>query len=102
MYDVLDRSEEDRIGLRVSDRLTKDDFGRLRPLLEERAREYGAIHVLLWMDDWHGWASLSTAWEDLKTDAALNDKVRRLAVVGEAEWEQWLTKLTEPFAHGEV
>jgi len=102
MYELLDRKTESCIGLRISGRLTEEDLRRLRPFLEERAREHEALYVLLWMDDWEGWASLSALWEDLKTDLSINENVKRLAVVGEANWEQWMTKLTEPFAYGKV
>lgn len=102
MYELLDRKQENCIGLRVSDRLTEEDLRDLRPFLEERAREHEALYLLLWMDDWQGWASLSALWEDLKTDLSINEDVQRLAVVGEANWERWMTRLTEPFAHGEV
>lgn len=102
MYEQLDRTKENCIGIRVSDRLTEDDLKRLRPFLEERAREYGTLYLLMWMDDWHGWASLSALWEDLKTDLEINENVERLAMVGEADWERWMAKLTAPFAHGEV
>ena len=102
MYELLDRSEENRVGIRVSGTLTEGDYERLRPLLKQRAREHGPLDVLFLMVDWHGWASLSAMWEDLKTDAALNEKIRRLAMVGEADWERWITKLAEPFARGEV
>lgn len=102
MYEQLDRTKENCIGLRISDRLTEEDLRRLRLLLEEHARTHGDLYLLLWLDDWQGYASISALWEDLKTDLTINEDVERLAVVGEADWEKWMTKLTEPFAHAEV
>jgi hypothetical protein len=102
MYDVLDRTEANCIALRISGRLTTDDFERLRPYLKKCARAYNGLYVLFLMDDWHGWDSFSALWEDLKTDVLLNDDVERLAMVGETDWERWATRLTEPFARGDV
>ena len=100
MYDLLGRSERNVIGVRVTGTLTSSDYEELRPKLEQRTREHGPLRVLILMEDWHGWDSLMALWEDLKTDVRLNEHVERLAMVGEEDWEQWMTEISKPFARG--
>lgn len=102
MYEILNRTEENIIALRVSGKLTASDFKTLRPYLEEKARQHGSLRVLFLMEDWHGWESFAALWEDLKTDVRLNEYVERLAMVGEEDWERWMTTLSKPFAKGQL
>lgn len=41
-------------------------------------------------------------WEDLKLDATLNEHTERLAMVGEEDWERWLTEIAKPLAEGKL
>lgn len=102
MYERLDRSKGNIIGIRVSGKLTEADYHRLAPWLEQKVRRHETLRVLALMEDFHGWDSLSAAWEDLKMDAYFNEYVERLAVVGNAEWERWMTRLSKPLAEGEL
>lgn len=102
MYDILKRTKENVIGIRVSSTLTGSDFKALRPYLEEKARQHGSLRVLFLMEDWHGWDSFAALWEDLKTDVRLNEYVGRLTMVGEENWERWMTTLSKPFAKGQL
>lgn len=102
MFERLERSEKDCIALRIGDTLTDADLSRLRPYLEEKTDTHGSLFVLLQMDDWRGWESISALWDDLGVTLRVNENVQRLAMVGDAEWERWAAKLSKPFAHGEV
>ena len=47
-----------------------------------------------------GW-SLKGMWEDFKTGSNYNRIDRKSAMVGDKRWEEWMTKLSAPFADGE-
>lgn len=100
MYEILPESTGNIIGVRVSGELTEADYDRLVPSLEARVREHGPLRILFLMEDWHGWDSLGALWEDAKGDVRLNEHVKRLAMVGEEDWERWMTTLSKPFAEG--
>ena len=41
-------------------------------------------------------------WEDFKTDSNYNRKVRKTAMVGDKRWQEWMAKLSTPFADGDI
>lgn len=102
MYEVLDGSEGNVIGVRVTGKLKKEDYERLEPWLEKEVERHGKLRALVLMDDFEGWDSLSAAWEDLKIDVRYNKYVDRVAMVGDATWQKWVTKLSDPLAHAEL
>lgn len=101
MYTLLD-SPGNILGIRVSGSVTGDDYERFRPLLDERARRYGKVRLLIHMVDFDGWGDLGAMWEDLKLDTAHYADVERLAMVGEERWQDWVTRLTDLLAPGDV
>lgn len=102
MHEILDRSRKSVIGIRISGTLTSDDIQSLRPYLEQKVQEHGQVRLLILMDDWHGWDSLVSLWEDLKMDLSLNRHVSRIAMVGDRIWEKAVSGITGLFAHGDV
>ena len=102
MYEILSRSQDDVLGVHVSGTLSEADYDRLVPFLETRVREQGPLRVLVLMEDWHGWDSLGALREDAKMDARLNEHARRIAMVGDEDWERWMSKLSKPFAEGQL
>lgn len=102
MHEILDRTEGMAIGILVRDTLTASDFRAMRTYLQGKARKYGSLYLLFHMKDWRGWESIEALWEDLKTDVGLNKHVARLAMVGEEDWERWMTSIMKPFAKGKV
>lgn len=102
MYQILQQSHNDVLGIRISGKLTKADFDGLGPLFKTRIRDHGPLRVLILMEEWRGWDSFAALWADLKLDASLNKYVTRIAMVGDEEWERWMTKLIKPFAAGRL
>ncbi len=102
MYEVLGGSEGNVIGVRVSGKLKKEDYERLEPWLEKEVERHGKLRVLVLMEDFSGWDSLEAAWEDLKIDVRFNKYIERVALVGDAVWQKWMTKLSNPLAHAEL
>ena len=102
MYDLLPQTEGNVLGVRVGGTITGDDYERFRPVIDARVREYGAVRILIHMHDFHGWGDLEAMWEDAKLDAAHYADVERLAMVGEERWQEWVTRLTDLLATGNV
>jgi len=102
MVDVLDRSRNGVIGIRISGKLTSGDVQSLRPFLEEKVDRHEQIRLLILMDDWHGWNGLSALWDDLKMDLSLNRHVTRIAMVGGRIWVKVVSGVTGVFADGDV
>lgn len=102
MYELLPQTEGNVLGVRVSGTITGDDYEHFRPVIDERVRRHGKVHLLIHMDAFDGWDDLDALWEDLKLDAAHYTDVERLAMVGEERWQDWMTRLTDLLAPGDV
>ena len=97
----IDHLEDNIIVITVSSTLTKEDYETLTPRLEQEAARYETVRLVWEMQNFRGWQP-GALLEDAKLDAQLNRKVTKLAMVGEARWQSWMTQLTKPFASGEV
>ncbi|WP_324721054.1 STAS/SEC14 domain-containing protein [Salinimicrobium sp. HB62] len=82
-------------------KLSDEDYDRLIPLLEEKIKSFGIIRWYFEMQEFEGW-SLSAAWQDLKFDFRNNEKLERIAMVGDKKWEKELTLLMKPFTGASI
>jgi len=102
MYDELDITVTGRIlEVRITGKLTKEDYEQFVPLSEEMIRENGKIRVLFVMHDFHGWTA-GALWDDLKFDLKHFAHIERLAIVGESKWEHGMAIFCKPFTLGKV
>lgn len=85
----------------AEDKLTDEDYDRLIPLLEKKVRTYGKIRWYFEMQEFEGW-SLSALWRDLKFDFNNKENLERIAMVGDKEWEEQLTRLMKPFTGAKI
>lgn len=92
--------EDNLIVITASGTLTIDDYETLAPTLEQEADRHDALRLVSEVHDF-GWEP-GAALEDLKLDLKLNREVTKLATIGDAKWQDWLTQLTKPFAAGEL
>ena len=101
MFTKLKESSGGVIGFKVSGKLTDDDYKTFIPELEKAIKLSGTIRLLWDMEDFHGW-EVHAAWDDLKYWMKYNSAIDRIAMVGDKKWEEWMVKLSKPFAKAEV
>lgn len=89
------------VALRISGKLTKEDYEQFLPLLEQRIREHGKIRLLVELGDFEGWTA-SAAWEDIKFDFKHFTDIERIAIVGHGMWEHGLAVFSKPFTAAKV
>lgn len=89
------------IEVRVSGKLSKEDYHRFVPDVERAIDQYGKIRLLLEMNDFHGW-EFGALWEDIKFDLKHFRHIERLAMVGQTHWEQGMAAFCKPFTTAEV
>jgi hypothetical protein len=87
--------------VRASGKLSKEDYEQFVPGLERLIKEQGKIRVLFEMHDFHGWEG-GALWEDIKFDVKHFADIRRLAMVGEKKWEEWMARFCQPFTSAEI
>lgn len=89
------------VEVRVSDKLSREDYEHFVPEVERLIRENGKIRLLFEMKDFHGW-DMGALWEDIKFDLKHFADIERLAMIGEKKWEQWMAAFCKPFTSAEI
>ena len=93
--------EDNIIAVIASGTLTEEDYETLTPKLEREAEQHDTLRLVWEMRDFGGWQP-GALWEDAKLDTQISSEVTKLAMIGEATWQDWLTQLGKPFAAGEM
>ena len=89
------------LNVKLSGKLTAQDYGHFLPEIDRLIRQHGKIRVLVWMHDFHGWA-LSALWEDFKFSIRHFAHIERLAFVGDRKWEAAVAWMCKPFTLAKV
>ncbi len=87
--------------IKLSGKLTKEDYEHFLPHVERLIRQHGKLRLLVQMHDFHGW-SLGALWQDLKFDVKHFSDIERLALVGESKWEAGMAVFCKPFTSATV
>ncbi|WP_119422110.1 STAS/SEC14 domain-containing protein [Desertibaculum subflavum] len=102
MYEVMPESDGDLLAIKVRGKLAKSDYARLRPWLDQQLAVHPRPSLLVLMQDFEGWSGAGALVEDLRLDAAHYRDLRRIAMVGDSRWQEWMTWLAKPFTAAEV
>ncbi|MEO8045383.1 MAG: STAS/SEC14 domain-containing protein [Spartobacteria bacterium] len=84
--------EGNLIRVEASGKLTQEDYDKLIPSWEKTIEQHGSMRLLLVLQNFEGWEP-GAAWEDFRFSSSHQDKVERIAVVGEKAWQKWIMKL---------
>ena len=87
--------------VKLSDKLTKEDYEHLAPHFDRLIKQHGKIRLLVEMHNFHGW-TLGAVWQDIKFDMAHFRDIERLALVGESKWEAGMATFCKPFTSAKV
>ena len=85
----------------VSDKLTKEDYDKILPALQQTVNEWDSVRWYFEMRDFSGWEP-AAAFKDLKFDIEHATEMTKIAMVGTKKWEEWLTKAMKPFTSADV
>jgi SpoIIAA-like len=87
--------------VRVSGKLSKEDYQHFVPETEKLIKEHGKVRILFQMHDFHGWQA-GALWEDIKFDIKHFKDIERLAMVGEKKWEAGMATFCKPFTTAKI
>jgi hypothetical protein len=96
MIQQMGGSEDNVLGYRVVDEVTKDDYGTLVPEVQAAVKEYGAIRLLFDLENFT-WEKADAWGSDLDFGKDFKDSIERMALVGHQSWGKYMTKLAKPF-----
>jgi len=85
----------------VSGKLTAHDYEAFRPAVESLIDAEGKIKILFMMHDFHGW-DLGGIWEDIKFSTKHCTDISKIAMVGESDWEKWMSTICKPFTMSSI
>ena len=89
------------LAVRLSGKLSKQDYERLGPEVERLIKQHKKVRVLCELHDFHGWEA-GALWADIKFDLKHFADIERLALVGESRWEQGMAVFCKPFTTAKV
>jgi len=89
------------VQVRLTGKLSKEDYQRFVPEVERLIREHGKVRVLVEMHDFHGW-EMGALWEDIKFDMHHFRDIERIAMVGESKWQAGMAKFCAPFTTAKI
>lgn len=85
------------LGYAIEGRLTAEDVAKMQAEALAAIERHGSIRLLARMDDMRG-VEPSALWEDLTMTPEYTRSVDRMAVVGDAAWHDWTTRLSKVIA----
>ncbi len=98
---VITEVSDDLIEVKMSGKLHKGDYDEFVPGIEAIIERAGKVRFLMIMEDFHGW-DMAAVWEDTKFDMKHHSDIARLAMVGDAKWEEWMAKVCRPFVGANI
>jgi len=87
--------------LHLTGTLAGEDYEKFVPEVERLVEQHGKIRMLVEMHDFHGWTA-GALWEDTKFTVQYFSDIERLAVVGEAKWQEGVSLFAKPFTSAVV
>ncbi len=101
MYRKLNSSRENILGYHLSGTITKNEVREIERELNAAIERWGKIRMLVELGDL-SFPTPAAVWQDLKFTPQWVKDVERAAVVGNATWQQVVTKLAGIFSRGEA
>ena len=101
MIQILDDTSEDLIALQIKDGVTKEDYDKIKPLIEEKTSRYDKIRLYAELRELTD-VGLGAIWEDLKIDINHYNDFARIAVVGPKDWKENLVNIAKQLVPAEV
>lgn len=89
------------ISIQVNKVIRREDYEKLDPLVEQKARNHGKIRMLINIGELDG-VLLSAFWEDLKMSVDHASDFEKVAIVGTHDVERIITKTLAPLVNSEI
>lgn len=96
MIEKMARSHDSVLGFQVSGDVTREDYEILEPPVQTIIKASGSVRLLLDMTNFR-WEKVEAWGADLRFGREYHNSIERMAIVGQHEWEKWMTRLAEPF-----
>ncbi|QDV50715.1 SpoIIAA family protein [Gimesia fumaroli] len=99
--EIQDHPDQNYVEIKLSGKLVKEDYHDFSPIIETLIEQRGSLHMLVVLDDFHGWTA-GALWEDVKFDVKHFKDISRLAMIGESKWEKGMANFCKPFTTAKI
>lgn len=101
MLRIDDLNENQVLTITAGGKLTKDNYDRLLPELEQMLEKHGKLRFYIKLEDFSGF-EIGALWEDIKFDYKYKNQYGKTAIIGNKKWEEWGTKISKIFFDSEM
>ncbi len=101
MFKILDITKDNLIAFTVKGKVEKTDYDKLTPLLEKTEREFDTRKLYIEIEEIGG-IEPAALWEDFKLYFLHVKNFEKVAIVGQSDAIEKVTKLAKPFISGET
>ena len=96
MLEKLSQSSGNILGYKAVGTIIREDYTALTADVEALLLQESSICLLLDMEEFEG--EKIKAWgADLKFGREYRKKIAKMAIIGDKQWQEWLTNLIDPF-----
>jgi hypothetical protein len=89
------------LGFKLSGKLQDADYKEFVPLVDAAIAKEGKARILAQFHDFHGWDA-HALWDDIKFSTTHCTKIERIALVGDKEWQKWMSRVCKPFTMAKI
>jgi len=101
MIEQLQTGSSNILGFKLSGKLHDEDYKTFVPAVETGLASGGEVSLYVQFENFHGW-DLHAAWDDMQFGVKHYSDFKRIAMVGDRKWEEWMAKLCKPFTRATV
>ena len=100
MFQIISEPGSNVVAIKLNAEVTKEDYELALPQLRDKIKNEGRVNLYCELDI----SSISPGaiWEDLKFDLRHLNDFEKVAIVGDKNWEKWMTKFGNFFTRAKV
>lgn len=102
MFEVLPESGPDLLAIRVRGRLSREDYARLNPWLDEELVRNPRPAMLVDMRGFEGFEGPGALLDDMRSGVRHWNDLGRMALLGDHPWVAWMVSLVAPLMRAEI
>jgi len=93
---------DNTLKIEVSGKLEEDDFKKITPGIDEAIKLHGSLKLLIDATAFDGWSSMHAASQHFSFVRNHHQKIERIALIADHEWQHWVVGVASVFVHPEI
>jgi ribosomal 30S subunit maturation factor RimM len=92
---------ECKVYMVAQNRLDATDYENMKSQLKDHIQEHNKVHWYIEMEHFEGWSS-SAYWKGIELKLPKEERLKRVALVGNLEWQEQFTEVLIPFTRAHI